>query len=164
MDRNQTEKRSVSLKLFLGIEANVESTISMIKDGGNYVYQISQEFDYRNWNNIMNAWEKISRFRSDNPLPKETDNQEIIIDEMNIGVYGAIIKAFQSKNGKWVNKEEGINWRGVTWMAYNMYVENYPESSNSNSFQEAVWKTVTDFTIFWCEENITDFNELFKKI
>jgi hypothetical protein len=164
MDRNELEKRTASLKLFLAQEGNVDGIIEMIKDGGNYLYKISQEFDYKNWLNIMCAWEKISKFRSDNPLHKETDSQEIIIDEMNIGMHGAIIKAFQSKNGKWVNKEDSINWRGITWMAYNMYVENSPESSDSNSFQEAVWKTVTDFTIFWCEENILEFNEMYKKI
>jgi len=163
MKRKELEERSASLKLFLEIESNRDTTISMIKDGGNYLYQISQNFDYRNWDNIMRAWEIVSSFKSDNLYPNEFSDGTILIDEMKIGRFGATIKAFQSKNGVWVNKNDGANWRGLEWMSYNIYIKEEPEYSNSNSFQEAVWKTITDFTLFWCTENVSEFNFIFER-
>lgn len=153
MELTETEKRSLSLKLFTSPIQNRENIIEMVKDGGNYLYQLSQDYNYNNWSVIMDAWFKIALFKKDNePYANELEDGQILVDEMKIGSNGARITAHQSKDSKWV-VDAGDKWNFITWCSFHIFVDGKPELSNSNSFQDSVYKTVTDFTIFWMEEN-----------
>ena len=143
MDNKEREIRSASLKLFTALKSNRNSIVEMINSGGNYLYQIAEECRYNNWNKTMEAWELISKLRADNPYPDDIENGEIVIDEMRITGKGAVIKAFISKDGKWVSKDNESNWHGITWMSYNVFIDADESASKSNSLQEAIWKTIT---------------------
>lgn len=153
MELTEIEKRSLSLKLFTSPIQNRENIIEMVKDGGNYLYRLTQEYNYNDWSVIMDAWFKIALFKKDNePYAGELEDGQILVDEMKIGSNGARITAYQSKEGKWV-VDAGDKWNFMTWSSFHIFVDDKPELSNSNSFNDAVYLTVTDFTIFWMEEN-----------
>jgi len=151
-------RRNLALKLLVAPKGNHKTLLEMAKTTAFHNTLNS----FPDWNTIMEGWEFISQIRRDNPYPDECEEGEIIIDQMEMGGKGAIIKAFQMKDGKWVNIEDHDNhWFGITWVAYNVFASGCPEASNSNSFKEAVWKTVTDFAMFWCQTHVEDYkNEL----
>ena len=159
--KEERELRNISLNIFKYVSEphNLETIIEMIEKGGAYRYNQSRDPDY---NSLMRTWELISEFHK-NPdyVPDETKEVEIIVDEMTIGGNGAIIKAYVFKNGQYVNITDRENhWFGTTWMSYSMYIKDAPESSNVDNLKEGIWKTITDFTMFWCNQNLPNFNEL----
>lgn len=52
MELTEIEKRSLSLKLFTSPIQNRENIIEMVKDGGNYLYRLTQEYNYNDWSVI----------------------------------------------------------------------------------------------------------------
>lgn len=149
MDRTEQLRRNVALELLISPEANRESILDMVKNAATYAGSL----DDRGWNKIMKAWVELSKMRNDSPYPNELEEGEILINEMEMSGKGCTIKAFQMKDGKWVVKDDKKNnWHGMTWMAYNVFVDGHPNTSNSHSLQEAIWKSVTDFCMWWCEE------------
>ena len=159
ISKEEKELRNISLHIFNTLPNNRGTVIEMIMQQGSYRYNVSREPDY---NSLMSVWELISKTKTNDPHPNELEEGEILIDEMTISGRGAIIKAFQMKDGEWVNlNDRDSNWYGITWMAYHMFIEGQPHASDTDSLKEAIWKTITDFTMFWCKENIKDFNIIF---
>lgn len=155
MNQKEHNIRAVALRVFTSREGSRESIIQMAKENPSYVPNLKYN---QGWDETMEAWVQISNIRRDNPYPDEVKDGQIIIDEMEIGGRKCTIKAFQSKDGKWLQGEKkfntlGGNWFGMTWMSYHTFFEDLPETSNTSSLKEAIYKTVTDFCIFWCEEN-----------
>lgn len=154
VERNDTIKRNLAIKLLIAPKGNHKTILDM---GSHPAFHASLN-KYPDWNELMVAWESIGEMRSDNPYPDDCEESEIIIDEMRMSGRGAIIKAFQMKDGNWVNKKDGHNWLGVTWLSFNVSGES--GVSNCDNFKYAVWKTVTEFAMFWCEVNVEGFNEV----
>lgn len=158
MEEYEILMRNSALKLFRTPEDKRQRTIRFIRLSLNHNTSYFNKLP--DWNVIMDAWELVSKFRYDNPRPNELEDGEFVIDKMSISGKGADIQLFQVKGGKWVNKKEGKNWRGMMWMSYNIFVDGHPDASNSNSLKEAIWKTVTDFAMLWCIENVPEFSKL----